>query len=60
LELIAEFFEKYPNYVDKAFLSIKVRILLSSWKATKEMADALVLHFREACYQDVSRRMDRK
>ena len=24
LELVARFFEKYPQYVDKAFLSVKV------------------------------------
>lgn len=26
LELLARFFERYPEYVDKAFLSVKVRI----------------------------------
>lgn len=25
LELLARFFEKYPSYADKAFLSVKVR-----------------------------------
>lgn len=27
LELLARFFEKYPEYVDKAFLSVKVCML---------------------------------
>ena len=26
LEMIARFFEKYPEYADKTFLSIKVRV----------------------------------
>lgn len=26
LELLARFFERYPDYADKAFLSVKVRI----------------------------------
>jgi pyridoxine 4-dehydrogenase len=30
LELLARFFERYPGYADKAFLSVKVRII-DSW-----------------------------
>jgi pyridoxine 4-dehydrogenase len=30
LELLARFFERYPEYADKAFLSVKVRIVNSS------------------------------
>jgi pyridoxine 4-dehydrogenase len=31
LELLARFFERYPGYADKAFLSVKVRIA-DSWR----------------------------
>jgi hypothetical protein len=30
LEMIARFFEKYPDYVDKTFLSIKVQFITPS------------------------------
>lgn len=30
LELLARFFEKYPQYADKTFLSVKVPIFISN------------------------------
>jgi len=36
LDLVARFFEKYPGYADKAFLSVKVQHILSASRISIE------------------------
>lgn len=55
LEMIARFFEKYPEYVDRTFLSIKV-----SWRNGLAVHNALIWFSREDTPLDNHVRMARE